>query len=354
MKTIVFTGGGTLGHCIPNLAVFDRLNHAFDRFYYIGSEAGPEKKAVDGIMEYMPITTTKLSRGFHPENALIPLKLIKGIRQAENILRRVNANIVFSKGGFVSVPVCFAASRLGIPIISHESDLTLGLANRLTKNKSKYILTSFSTTAESVENGIYTGPPISERALVEKPYAAKAKYLLPHKKPVLLVVGGSSGAKGINDFIFENLSLITQKYEVLHICGDKHTNNLKADGYCQVGFEKDMAIAYSACDYALSRCGSNTAFELLARYIPTVFVPLPKKASRGDQIANAAYFEKKRLSLTIEEERLNAENLFEKLKTLEDNSAQFVGRMRALNLKTSAKKIADIVIAEAKKSENLS
>ena len=343
MKTLVFTGGGTLGHCLPNLALLPYLKDGFDKFYYIGSENGPEKAAVTGIMEYMHITTAKLVRGFDVKNLFIPFKLARGIRQAKEILKTVKADVVFSKGGFVSVPVCFAAAALGIPVISHESDLTLGLANRLTHKKCRFVLTSFNVTARSLVNGIYTGPPIRDEIFAFKRGQAMRKYGFSGKRPVLLVVGGSSGAKAVNDFVESNVDGILKTYDILHICGDKHINGLKKRGYVQVGFEKDMALAYSACDLAVSRCGSNTAFELFARGIPTLFIPLPKNASRGDQIENAAYFCKRGLSLTLAESQLEISEFLKRLDFLYANERGFKEKMRALDLKSANKRIADII-----------
>ena len=343
MRTLVFTGGGTLGHCIPNLALYPYLKDGFDRFYYIGSENGPEKAAVEGIMEYMHISTTKLVRSLDLSNLLIPFRLIKGVRQAKEILKTVRADVVFSKGGFVSVPVVIAASALKIPVISHESDLTLGLANRLTHRKCKFVLTSFAATARKLSNGIYTGPPIRDEIFADKRAQARKRLPFGGKKPVLLVVGGSSGAKKINDLICENVDEILKIYDILHICGDKHTNGLKRKGYVQIGFEKDMALVYSACDMAVSRCGSNTAFELFARCIPTLFIPLSKQSSRGDQIENANYFEDKGLSVTLTEEDMCIRSLIDKLDLLDKNREFYIDKMRALDLKSANKRIADII-----------
>ena len=347
MKTLVMTGGGTLGHCIPNLALLPYLKNAFDKIYYVGSENGPERQAVQRQAEYFSVTTTKLDRSFDLENLFIPFKLIKGVRQAEDILTKLRPDVVFSKGGFVSVPVCFAAAKLKIPLISHESDLTIGLANRLTCKKCAFVLTSFPQTAKKLKNGVYTGPPIRDEILDDRSFEARKKYALPHKKPVILVVGGSSGAKAVNDFIIDNLDAILSEYEVLHICGSKHTNELKRKGYRQIGFEKDMALAYSACDFAVSRCGSNTAFELMARKIPTLFIPLPKSASRGDQIDNADYFTRRNCALTAYEENLTLDVFSESLKTLRLRKRILLNGMANLKLDSANQRIADIIISQA-------
>ena len=341
------TGGGTLGHCLPCLALLPYLKNSFDRIIYIGSEKGRERKAVEGTLEYMCIPTTKLKRGMYLSNLAIPFTLLKAVAAANIILKETGADIVFSKGGYVSVPVCLAANQLKIPVICHESDLTMGLANRLTARKCKYVLTSFETTASKLDNGVYVGPPIARSVLAEKKEEAEKVFSLPRNKPVLLVVGGSSGAKALNDFTVNNIDELLKRYEVLHICGDEHISGVKRKGYRQVGFVKDMALAYSLSDYALSRCGSNTAFELIARKIPTVFVPLPKKASRGDQIQNADYFFEKGMSVTLKEEDMSISALEEKLCYLSANRERFIRNMSKLDPARSLNKMADIVISTA-------
>ena len=342
MKTLVFTGGGTLGHCLPNLAIYPHIK-GYDKFYYIGSFNGPERKAVEGIIEYMPITTVKFKRSLSPDNLLIPFKLKKGINEAKKILQDINCDLVFSKGGFVSVPVCIAAKKLGIPVICHESDLTMGLANRLTKDKCRFVLTSFPKTARQLINGIYVGNPIREEILANNSQKAYEKYNLPCQKPIVLVVGGSSGAKAINDFIFNNLDRLLQEYEILHICGSKHTNDIRKPGYIQVDFEPDMSLCYSIANLAISRCGANTAFELLARNIPTLFIPLSKKASRGDQIDNAKYFSSQSLCKMIEEENLTIDSVLDNLAELDINRKFYKEKMSALNLKDANMRIANIL-----------
>ncbi len=345
MKTLVFTGGGTLGHCLPNLAIYPYIK-GYDKFYYIGSFDGPERKAVESIIEYMPITTVKFKRSLSLDNLLIPFKLSKGITEAKKILSDIKCDLVFSKGGFVSVPVCFAANKLGIPVITHESDLTMGLANKMTKNKCKYVLTSFSKTARNLINGIYVGNPIRQEVLVNNSIKAFQKYNFPCKKPIILVVGGSSGAKAINDFVLANLDRLLVDYEILHICGNKHTTNINRPGYIQVDFEKDMSLCYSIANLAISRCGANTAFELLARNIPTLFIPLSKKASRGDQIDNAEYFSSKNLCKMLEEENLSIESVLDCLAELDINRKYYKEKMSALNLKDANMRIANIISSQ--------
>ena len=347
MKVLAMTGGGTLGHCLPNLAVLPYLKDDFDKIIYIGSEHGPERNAVEGILPYMHICTVKLIRGLDASNLTIPFRLIKGVRQAKNILKENGVTAVFSKGGFVAVPVCLAANALSIPVICHESDRSMGLANRLVEKSCKFILTTFPETARDLKNGIYVGAPIRSELLAERRAEAKKFFGIKGGKPTFLILGGSSGAKAINDFVNEHIDRLLGKYEVLHICGDKHIRGIKKEGYHEVGFLKDMALAYSVADAAASRSGSGAAFELLARGIPTVFIPLTKKASRGDQIENARYFEDRGLSLTLDEDRLDIEVFIKTIERLLTDKERFKDNMKKLDLKGGAKRVADIVVANS-------
>ena len=347
MKSIVFTGGGTLGHCLPNIAVYEYLKTDFDKFYYFGSPFGAERKAVEGIFEYMPITATKFSRAPTLKNLAIPFLLSRGVAEATKALKSIAPSVVFSKGGFVAVPTVLAAARLGIPVVSHESDLSVGLANRLTARRSKLVLTSFSSTAKTLRNGVYVGPPIRRAALEDKREYALKLFGLDKTKKVLLILGGSSGAKAINDFFTANLDAFLDSCQILHICGDKHIKGIKKEGYVEIGFLKDVACAYSVADLAVARCGSGVAFELLARKIPTLFIPLPKKASRGDQIENARYFEDKGLSLTLTEEHMCVRSIVRDLTRLDREREFFIKNMNAENFSSSAKTIARIVVGVA-------
>ncbi len=342
------TGGGTLGHCRPCLALLPYVKDHFDKIIYVGSETGPERRAVEGTLDYTCIPTVKFVRSFNLKNLTIPFRLAKSVACAEAILKRERATLVFSKGGYVALPVCIAAAKLSIPVVSHESDLTVGLSNRLTAKKSKFFLTSFKETAEKYQNGVYVGPPLSKEILADRKLASREKFSLDFKKPVLLVVGGSSGAKAVNDFVRTYVDEFLKSYEILHICGEKHISGVKKRGYCEVGFLNDMSLAYSCADLALSRCGSNTAFELLARNIPTLFVPLPAKASRGDQIENARYFTEKKLALSVKEEELSVAKVSELLSELSKNRKSFAKNMREFVPLNALEKTSEIVISVAK------
>ena len=307
MKKIVFSGGGSAGHVIPNVALIQELKEKY-QLYYIGTD-GIEQTIVRSVnVPFYSISCPKLIRGFSLSNLSIPIRFLSAIRQAESILRELSPDLVFSKGGFVALPVVFAAHRLGIPAITHESDLSLGLANRLMAKKCKYVLTSFEEVARSLPNGKYTGSPMRSELFTATSSAANKR------KPTLLVLGGGSGSKAINEAVRNHLPELLKKYKLIHICGQgnriewngnrKATGTGSANGYEQIEFTSDMGAVYARADGVLCRAGSNTVFEVLALKKPTVFVPLQNKRSRGDQVKNAEYFQEKGLCRILYEREL--------------------------------------------------
>ncbi|MBQ7603192.1 MAG: UDP-N-acetylglucosamine--N-acetylmuramyl-(pentapeptide) pyrophosphoryl-undecaprenol N-acetylglucosamine transferase [Clostridia bacterium] len=293
MKTIILTGGGTAGHVIPNIALFEGLNKYFERIVYIGSGNDLEKQLVCkyDFVQYLSIPTVKLIRGFSFKNLTIPFRLILAIKEAKKLLKQINPDIIFNKGGYVGLPVVLAGAKLNIPIIGHESDLSLGLAHKLVKNKYRYICTTFAETAEKLKNGIYTGTPIQQKAIKTNFLSLKEKLHL-NALPVILVLGGSQGAQQINNLIDKNLDKLTKQYQIIHVRGKNKLNpNLKKHNYLQFEFYENMGELYATCDACITRAGSNTLHELLYNNIPMVLIPL-QNGSRGDQVANAHYFDK--------------------------------------------------------------
>ncbi len=343
MRTIVFTGGGTAGHVTPILAIYPNLTNSFDKFYYFGSKFGIEKRLCPSSIEYMSITTAKLNRQNVFKNASLPFNFTKGYFEAKKYLKEVKPNVVFSKGGYVSLPTVFAAFSLKIPVVCHESDYTLGLSNKLSKNKSNLILTSFEDTARKLPNARVVAPPIRESVLKLNKEKAFEKFNLKNNKPILLVLGGSRGSVTLNNQVIASLSQLLDKYEVLHICGDEHLNNITKKGYHKVGFLEDISLAYSVADVCLSRAGANTAFELLALKIPTLFVPLSNKATRGDQIENANYFYKKGFCNVLDEKNLNSNMLISSLDKTIKNKKTYLKNLSSIKLLGGAKEIAEIL-----------
>lgn len=340
MKSIVLTGGGTAGHALPHLAIYPYIKDSFDNFYYVGSCNGIERSLLSDKFQYFPITTTKLVRKLSLENLKIVPDLIKGIRDAQKVLKKLKPSVVFSKGGYVAVPVALAAHRLKIPVVTHESDFTLGLANKIIAKKCDYVLTSFKTPSEKLKNGVFTGPPVREFVL-NKPYAL-SYFGLSGKKPVILVIGGSSGSLTLNNAITGLLPDLLKKYDLIHLCGGKKIIE-KQGGYIKVGYLDDVSLAYSVCDVAVSRAGAGVLFELLSLNIPALFIPLSKKISRGDQIVNADYFYRKGFCNVLKEENLSDTSLMKKIEETLTNADKYIKNMKAYDNKCGNCKIAELL-----------
>ena len=294
MATIVLTGGGSAGHCTPHLAILPHLKEKFDKIYYIGSENGIEKDIIKKTnIPYYSTPTAKLKRKICLDNISIPFKVLQGIKRAGKILDELKPDVVFSKGGFVSVPTVIAAHKRKIPVISHESDYTAGLANKFIAKYCKKVFTSFSDTAITLKNGEFIGAPIRSEIFNIDKQSALNRFNLSGKKPVILVIGGSLGAKPINTVFNNCITDLTPKYDIIHVVGKGNlVETANTDGYSQFEYLTDIENAFAVCDICVTRAGSNTLFELLTLKKPCVVIPLPKGESRGDQIYNARYFQK--------------------------------------------------------------
>lgn len=301
MKTIILTGGGTAGHITPNLALLPALKEQYQNIIYIGSGQHLETDLLKNYpyVKYHSVPTIKFKRAFSFENLKIPFVLFKGIKEAKKIIKQYNPDVIFSKGGYVALPVVLAGAKLKVPMVAHESDLTLGLANKLVKNKFKTICTTFKQTAEKLKNGVYTGAPLTQQIMHNNPQNFKKQFNITSNKPILLVLGGSQGALQINQLIENNLEVLTKDYYIVHICGkDKLNKNISNPNYLQLEFYNNMGCLYACTSLCITRGGSNTIFELLYNHIPMLIIPL-QNGSRGDQVANAKYFEKHNYALAL-------------------------------------------------------
>lgn len=309
-NTIVLTGGGSTGHVAVNLALIPLLKKDGWKIHYIGSKKGIEKELIlniDGVM-YHEISTGKLRRYFSLDNFLDIFKIIIGIIQSIWKIFKIKPSVVFSKGGFVSVPVVVGAWLNRIPIISHESDLTPGLANKIAQLFVNTIYTTFPETTEYIKSGKgeYLGPVIRDSLKGGNGEKAK-KYLgIDNEKPAILIMGGSLGADFLNQIIRNNLTELTKDFNIIHLCGKNLVDhNFDMQGYHQFEYineELKDIIAYS--DFAITRAGSNSIFEFLYYKIPMILIPLPAYKSRGDQVENALSFEKQGFASMIEEDKL--------------------------------------------------
>ena len=344
MSKIVLTGGGTAGHCKPNINLIPYIKNDFDSIYYIGSENGIENTLLQNTnVVYYKIPTTKLKRHFTFENLKIPFILYKGINTAKNILRTIQPDVIFSKGGYVALPVTIAAKQLKIPIVLHESDYSIGLANKISSKFASLTLTSFEDTAKKLNNALFVGAPVQKNLQLNKLTAFK-KLNIETSLPVLLVLGGSLGSKKLNDVLRKSLSYLTKKFFVLHVTGKGNLDSsVVYKNYLQLEYLENINYAYTIANIALTRAGANTLFELIEYKIPAIAVPLPKNASRGDQIENAIYFYKRGLIDFILQENLSFASLCQKIDKLYDNRFVYLKNLNSYQKTNALQEIANIL-----------
>ncbi len=335
MKRIVLTGGGTAGHVAPNIALIPRLKELDYEIHYIGSIEGIERKMIEKLgIPYYPIQTGKLRRYFDLRNLSDPFRVLKGGRQARGILKKLRPNIIFSKGGFVSVPVVKAASMEHIPVIIHESDLTPGLANKISFSSADVICANFPETLDylPVKKAVLTGLPIRPELLSGSRAEGLRICGFDESKPVVMIIGGSVGAGAVNNVIRGVLPELLKRYHVAHICGKGKTDPGldNKPGYKQFEFiDEELPHIYAMADLIISRAGANAICEILALNKPNILIPLPATASRGDQILNAASFESRGYSCVLEQENLTNLNLLNTMEKVFANREKYIKKMAA-------------------------
>lgn len=334
MKRIVLTGGGTAGHVTPNIALIPTLQKEGYEIHYIGSYDGIEKKLIEEIgIPYYGISSGKLRRYFDLKNFSDPFKVLKGYGEAKKLLKKLKPDIIFSKGGFVTVPVVIAAKRLAIPAIIHESDMTPGLANKLAIPSATKVCCNFPETIKYLPDGksVLTGSPI-RRELMEGSKEKALNFLgFDNSKPVIMIIGGSLGSAVINTAIRSNLDSLLKNFQIVHLCGQgKMDTSLEhKKGYRQFEYiKKELADIFALSDVVISRAGANAICELLALRKPNILIPLSAAASRGDQILNARSFEKQGFSVVIEEEQLTKDTLSTAIKEVYENKEKYVSAMK--------------------------
>ena len=350
MVKIVLTGGGTAGHVTPNLALIEAMDLLNWRIDYIGSQEGIERHMIEreGI-PYHGIQTGKLRRYWSWQNFIMPFKVLTGLVAAYRFLKYIKPDIVFSKGGFVAVPVVISAWLRRIPVIAHESDFTLGLANTLSFPFVTKLCVAFEDTkiqAKYPNKVTVTGTPIRSE-LFHGSKSRALKYCgFDGTKPIILIQGGSLGAKKINDVVRESIDKLTEKFHIIHLCGkgklDTTLNNHQ--NYFQVEYAySEMADFLAASDIVISRAGANSIYELLALGKPHILIPLPLSHSRGDQIVNAKFFEQKGISTVIQNEALTPTALITTINTLSQHLAAIKHKIAALKVESATAKILDIL-----------
>lgn len=355
MKKIVLTGGGTAGHVTPNIALLPKLKEAGYEIYYIGSYEGIERKLIESYeIPYYGISSGKLRRYFDWKNFSDPFKVLKGYGQAISILKKLKPDVVFSKGGFVSVPVVMAAKHCKIPAIIHESDMTPGLANKLAIPSATKVCCNFPETLQYLPEGkaVLTGSPIrSELLKGDKVHALNFIGNFTAKKPTLMVIGGSIGSVVINDTVRKALPELLKEYQVVHLCGK---GNLAPEldgiqGYVQYEYIKEeLNDLFALADIVISRAGANAICELLALHKPNILIPLSAAASRGDQILNARSFEKQGFSYVLEEEKLTEETLLGAIRQVEEKKNSYRKAMEASSRIDSVTKVFELIEEVAK------
>ena len=329
MKRIILTGGGTAGHVTPNIALLPRLKELGYDIQYIGSYTGIEKELIEPFgIPYHGISSGKLRRYFSVQNFTDPFRVLKGFREAHKLIRQLKPDVIFSKGGFVSVPVVLAGKRCKVPVIIHESDMTPGLANKIAIPSAAKVCCNFPETLKSLPEGkaVLTGSPIRQELLEGSKTAALEFCDLTDDKPVILIIGGSLGSVVVNNAIRSILPELLKDFHVIHLCGKgKMDDSLKSlKGYVQFEYiQNQLKDLFALTDIVISRAGANAICELLALRKPNLLVPLSANASRGDQILNARSFEKQGFSMVLEEEEITDEKLLDTIHQLYKNRHTF-------------------------------
>ncbi|HHX62704.1 MAG TPA: undecaprenyldiphospho-muramoylpentapeptide beta-N-acetylglucosaminyltransferase [Epulopiscium sp.] len=333
MKSIVLTGGGTAGHVTPNIAMIPTLETEGWDIRYIGSHDGIEKELIQAVgIRYYGISSGKLRRYLNLKNITDPFKVVKGLLDAFVLLRKLRPKVVFSKGGYVSVPVVMAAKMLGIPVIIHESDITPGLANKLAIPFAKKVCVNFPETLHHVKDkGVITGTPIRAELFKGKKEVGQRICNFANDRPTITIMGGSQGSVRINTMIRKIAGHLLPEFNIVHICG---RGNIDEDfentpGYTQFEYVgKELPHIFAITSVMISRAGANAIAEITALEIPALLIPLSLEASRGDQILNAKSMEKQGLCMVMEESNMNEVTLEQAIRNLYKQRTTYIDKMK--------------------------
>lgn len=349
MKRIILTGGGTAGHVTPNIALIPRLQELQYDIHYIGSYEGIEKELIEQMgIPYHGISSGKLRRYFSLKNFTDPFRILKGLLEANKLIKTLQPDVIFSKGGFVSVPVVMAGKRCHVPTIIHESDMTPGLANKLSIPSATKVCCNFPETLEHLpkEKAILTGSPIRQELLSGSKEAALAFTGLSADRPTILIIGGSLGSVAVNNAVRAILPELLKTFQIIHLCGkDKLDKSLlNVQGYVQYEYIQDeLKDLFALADLVISRAGANAICELAALHKPNLLIPLSASASRGDQILNARSFERQGFSIVLEEEELTNEILQSSITKLYEERETFIHAMKQSNQQNSIETIVSLI-----------
>ena len=349
MKRIILTGGGTAGHVTPNIALIPELQKLGYDIHYIGSYNGMERKLIEDLnIPYHGISSGKLRRYFALKNFTDPFRVIKGMGEAKKLMKELKPDVVFSKGGFVTVPVVFAAKSCNIPVIIHESDMTPGLANKLELPKASRVCCNFPETKDMFPEGkaVVTGTPIRKELFNGNAVDAINFCGFTDNKPVILIVGGSSGSAVINKAIRENIDKLLKRFNVIHLCGKGNLDHSldNKPGYVQYEYiKKELSSLLALADIVISRAGANAICELQALAKPNILIPLGSNASRGDQILNAESFKKQGFSYVLPEDELNEQSLLAAVSEVYEHRAEYKQAMEASQMSNSIDIIINLI-----------
>lgn len=353
MKRIILTGGGTAGHVTPNIALLPRLKELQYDVHYVGSYTGIEKELIEPFhIPYHGISSGKLRRYFSMKNFTDPFRVLKGFHEANKLIKTLKPDVIFSKGGFVSVPVVMAGKQNRVPVIIHESDMTPGLANKLSMSSATKICCNFPETLKHLpsEKAVLTGSPIRQELLSGDREAARAFCGFTADKPVILIIGGSLGAASVNKAVRSILPKLLEQFQVIHLCGKGKLDESLAgiSGYAQFEYiQKELKDLFALTDIVISRAGANAICELLALHKPNILIPLSASASRGDQILNARSFERQGFSIVIEEEELTDQKLLTEITRLYQNRADYISAMKHSAMHASIDTIIGLIESAA-------
>ncbi len=349
MKRIILTGGGTAGHVTPNIALLPRLKELGYDVHYIGSYNGIEKELIEPFgIPYHGISSGKLRRYFSVQNFSDPFRVLKGFGEARKLIKSLKPDVIFSKGGFVSVPVVIAGRQLSVPTIIHESDMTPGLANKLAIPSATKVCCNFPETLKHLpeQKALLTGCPIRQELLTGNRKTALEFCGLTSNKPVVLIIGGSLGSANVNQAVRRILPDLLQDFQVIHLCGKgKVDDSLKTlKGYVQFEYIKhELKDLFALADLVISRAGANAICELLALHKPNLLIPLSLNASRGDQILNARSFKRQGFSMVLEEEELNDEVLLSAIRKLYSEKDAYINAMKQSSQQDSINTIIGLI-----------
>lgn len=355
MKKIVLTGGGTAGHVTPNIALIPHLQKAGYEVYYIGSKGGMEEELIKKCnIPYYGVSSGKLRRYLDKKNFSDIFKVVKGIFQAKHIIHKIKPDVVFSKGGFVAVPVVIGAAMNKIRVVAHESDITPGLANKLAMPFATAVCTTFPEAVKHIKDnkGIYTGTPIRDMLFTGTKEKGLNLCNFSGNKPIMLIMGGSQGSVKVNNSIRELLNKLLPKYDIVHLCGKGNLDKglLDRAGYTQFEYISDeLPDIFAMADFVVSRAGSNAICEFLALHKPMLLIPLGRNASRGDQILNAESFKKQGFAEVLDEEKMTMGSLFDTINKIYDNREIYINNMKNSQASDGINAVMEIINAAAEK-----